>query len=125
MGRFLAIVADNFVHNLLRSAPEPLYFERAVVSDELMTEAGRDKFLGVARERGQELLFELDTYLTRLGPSERSESGKKYGVGIYFFEDQAGAMEETEPRGVGEETVGRAPSPVEEIDVLAGIGPRK
>lgn len=125
MGRFLAVVADNFVHNLLRSAPDPLYFERAVVSDELMTEAGRDKFLSVARERGQELLFELDTYLTRLVASERSESGKKYGVGIYFFEDQAGAMAESEPREGGEEAGSRAASPVEEIDVLAGIGQRK
>ncbi len=124
-GRFLAVVADNFVHNLLRSASDPLYFERAVVSDELMTEGGRDKFLAVARERGQELLFELDTYLTRLVASERSESGKKYGVGIYFFEDQAGAMADTEPRVAGEEPVSRPASPIEEIDVLAGIGQRK
>jgi hypothetical protein len=125
MGRFLAVVADNFVHNLLRTAAEPLYFERAVVSDELMSEAGRDRFLAVASERGQELLAELDTFLTRLVASERSESGKKYGVGIYFFEDQAGAMAEAEAQGNREVTANPTGSHVEEIDVLAGLGQRK
>jgi len=125
MGRFLAVVADNFVHNLLRSAPEPVYFERAVVSDERMSEAGRDKFLALAGERGQELLVELDTFLTRLVASERSQSGKKYGVGIYFFEDQADVITEARPQSVPEENSNRAASPVEEIDVLAGLRQQK
>jgi hypothetical protein len=124
MGRFLGVVADNFVHNLLRTSAEPLYFERAVVSDELMSEAGRDRFLALAGERGQELLAELDTFLSRLVASERSESGKKYGVGVYFFEDQAGAMADAEPRKMLGGDSKRAGSPVEEIDVLAGIQPR-
>src|SRR5437879_3225872 len=74
MGRVLANVASSFVHNLLRPAQEPAYLERAVVSDEPISEAGRDKFLAVAGERGQELLTELDTFLTRLAGSERSET---------------------------------------------------
>lgn len=125
MGRFLGVVADNFVHNLLRSPAEPVYFERAVVSDELMSEAGRDRLLALAGERGQELLAELDTFLTRLVASERSDSGKKYGVGVYFFEDQAGAMSEAEPRRALEGSSKSGGSPVEEIDVLAGIRQRK
>jgi len=125
MGRSLAVVADNFVHNLLRSTPEPVYFERAVVSDERMSEAGRDKFLALAGERGQELLVELDTFLTRLVASERSQSGKKYGVGIYFFEDQADVITEAHPQSVPEENSNRAASPVEEIDVLAGLRQQK
>ena len=66
MGRFLASVTGNFVHNLLRVAPEPVYFERAVTSDDLLSVTGRDRFLALAGERGQELLTELDTFLTRL-----------------------------------------------------------
>ncbi len=54
-----------------------------------MSDSGRDKFSNIAGERGQELLTELDTFLTRLAESEPTKSGKKYGVGIYFFEDQA------------------------------------
>jgi hypothetical protein len=126
MGRFLAVVAANFVHNLLRVSPEPVYFERTVVSDEPISEAGRDKFLALAGERGQELLTELDTFLTRLAGSERSETGKKYGVGVYFFEDQSADQEtEVQPKSHDEKKSSRTPSPVEEIDVLAGLVHKK
>src|SRR5256885_6954964 len=87
-----------------------------------ISEAGRDKFLAVAGERGQELLTELDTFLTRLAASERSETGKKYGVGVYFFEDHSADTEtEVQPQTHDERAGRRAVSPVEEIDVLAGL----
>ncbi len=125
MGRVLANVAASFVHNLLRPVQEPAYLERAVVSDEPISEAGRDKFLAIAGERGQELLTELDTFLTRLAASERSEAGKKYGVGVYFFEDRsADRPMEAQPKNYEGKT-SRAVSPVEEIDVLAGLGHKK
>jgi hypothetical protein len=119
MGRFLASVTASFVHNVLRLNTEPVYFERAVTSDDPLTESGRDKFLSLTGERAQELLAELDTFLTRLAGTERSESGKRYGVGIYFFEDQAVGSAEAEPIQVSEPT--SRPS-VQEIDVLAGLG---
>jgi hypothetical protein len=125
MGRFLAVVAANFVHNLLRVSPEPVYFERTVVSDEPISEAGRDKFLALAGERGQELLTELDTFLTRLAGSERSDAGKKYGVGVYFFEDQSADQETEVQPNSHDEKKSRAASPVEEIDVLAGLVHKK
>ena len=126
MGRFLAVVAANFVHNLLRMSPEPVYFERAVVSDEELSESGRDRFLALAGERGQELLTELDTFLTRLATSERSETGKKYGVGIYFFEDELqDESADSQSIETHEEKSSRTVSPVEEIDVLAGLGHHK
>ena len=125
MGRVLANVAASFVHNLLRPAQEPAYLERAVVSDEPISEAGRDKFLAIANERGQELLTELDTFLTRLAASEQSETGKKYGLGVYFFEDRSiDRPTRVSPKTYGEKP-SRAVSPVEEIDVLAGIGHKK
>jgi len=125
MGRFLAVVSANFVHNLLRVSPEPVYFERTVVSDESISEAGRDKFLALAGERGQELLTELDTFLTRLAASERSEAGKKYGVGVYFFEDQSTDQGTEVQTNTYDEKTSRTVSPVEEIDVLAGLGHKK
>jgi len=125
MGRVLANVAASFVHNLLRPAQEPAYLERAVVSDEPISEAGRDKFLAIAGERGQELLTELDTFLTRLAASERSETGKKYGVGVYFFEDRSADRPTEAQTKTYEGKTSRAVSPVEEIDVLAGLGHKK
>jgi hypothetical protein len=125
MGRVLANVAASFVHNLLRSGDQPAYLERAVVSDEPISEVGRDKFLALAGERGQELLTELDTFLTRLAESERSDSGKKYGVGVYFFEDRSTDRPmQSQPR-ISEGKPARRESPVEEIDVLAGLGHKK
>ena len=124
LGRFLASVAASFVHNVMRVDTDPVYLERVVTSDEPLTENARDKFLALAGERGQEFLAELDTFLTRLAASERSESGKRYGVGIYFFEDQAGgvAREEGETQTPSERSNRPA---VQEIDVLAGLGNHK
>jgi len=125
MGRVLGIVTDNFVHNLLRVSPEPVYFERAVTSDERLSEAGRDRFLALAGQRGQELLTELDTFLTHLTTTEGCASGKKYGVGVYFFEDQA-TDDATEGQVQGpDHKSDRGTPPIEEIDVLAGIGRKK
>jgi hypothetical protein len=120
MGRFLADITGNFVHNLLRISSEPVYFERAVTSDEPLSEAGREKFLALASERGQELLTELDTYLTRLAATEGSASGKRYGVGVYFFDNQLSDSKESD-----EDRPPPKSSPVEEIDVLAGLSRQK
>jgi hypothetical protein len=124
MGRFMAAITGNFVHNLLRVSPEPVYFERAVVSDELLSETGRDKFLALAGERGQELLTELDTFLTRLAATEGSASGRKYGVGIYFFDDQLTDTTDLQAKETREDKPAPA-SPMQEIDVLAGLGRQK
>lgn len=131
MGRAFANVAAALVHNLLRAEDEPVYFERAVVSDEPISEVGRDRFLALAGERGQELLTELDTFLARLAGSERSDSGKKYGVGLYFFEDRSPPGQELrrpeahQRREVPETKGGRSAAPLEEIDVLAGLVQKK
>jgi hypothetical protein len=125
MGRVLSNVAASFVHNLLRLASEPIYFERAVVADNPISEAGRDRFLALAGERGQELLTELDTFLTRLSAPQENESVRKYGVGIYFFEDQAtDAQADVQPAKPYEETSNRVASQPIEIDVLAGVTQR-
>ncbi len=124
MGRYVGAVTSSLVHNLLRSGNEPLYFERTVVSDELLSEPGRDKFLALAGERGQELWAELDTFLTRLAATEQSDSGRKYGVGIYFFEEQAAgqqAAQQQQSRKTYETDSGKATA-LQEIDVLAGFG---
>lgn len=121
MGRFLGVVTGNFVHNLLRNDREPAYFERAVVSDERLTHRGRDQFLNVAGERGQELLAELDTFLTGLASAESTATGKRYGVGIYFFEDDS-AQSPVDRDKADELKVDRTRSTApQEIDVLAAV----
>ena len=119
-GRFLGVVAGNFVHNLLRTGAEPFYFERVVISDEILTDASRDSFLAVSAQKGQELMGELDSFLSHLPPTEAHASGKKYGVGVYFFEESAtngpvARSVTTKQDDVSDDK----PAPLEEIDVLA------
>ena len=119
MGRFLGALTGSIVHNLLRVENEPIYFERTVVADVPMSTEGRDQFLAEANERGQSLLSELDTFLTALAAKESGAAGKKYGVGIYFFEDQA-KEKGSENKGKTERQV-KSSSAVQEIDVLAAV----
>lgn len=119
MGRFLGAVSTSLSHNLMRSDAEPAYFERTVVSDDLLSDSGRDRFLAAASERGMELLTELDTFLTQIAAPDKSESGKRYGVGIYFFEDESTGQVDRESRRLSSQPVTESGRPTEEIDVLA------
>ena len=123
MGRYVGVVTSSLVHNLLRAGNEPAYFERTVVSDEPLSESGRDKFLALSGERGQELLGELDTFLTRLTAAEHTSAGSRYGVGIYFFEEQAADRAgQQQPRKTYDTTSSSGKAGPVEIDVLAGFG---
>lgn len=119
MGRFLGVVCNNFVHNLMRSDPEPIYFERTVISDDALSDSARDRFLALASERGQDLLVELDTFLTQISTSEKSETGKRFGLGIYFFEDESKDQVDHPSRRITDPHVAEKDRPIEEIDVLA------
>jgi hypothetical protein len=119
-GRYLGAAATSFVHNLVRPESEPLYFERIVVADEVLTDSARDSFLEVVGERGQELLDELDRFLSRLPPSPANATGKRYGIGIYFFDEPAtnGPVARSIEKTQGDINGGRSDA-LEEIDVLA------
>jgi len=120
-GRFLGVVAGNFVHNLLRTGEDPFYFERVVISDEILTDSSRDAFLATSAQKGQELIRELDSFLSHLPPTEAHATGKKYGVGIYFFEEPATNGPVARSVTTTQDEVGSEPqqAPLEEIDVLA------
>ena len=125
MGRFLGLVTQSFVHNLLRADEDPLYFERTVISDDPLSDSGRNNFIALANEKGQELLSELDTALTRMPASEKSDGGKKYGVGLYFFEDAGKEpFDKQAQRATFANTQTRSPV-IEEIDVLAAVNKKR
>jgi len=119
-GRFLGVAAGSFAHNLLRTGADPTYFERFVVSDEVLTDASRDAFLAITAQKGKDLVGELDSFLSHLPPTEPHAKGKKYGVGIYFFEEPGtngpvARSVTTTQVDISNESQG----PLEEIDVLA------
>jgi hypothetical protein len=125
MGRYVGVVTSSLVHNLLRAGDEPSYFERTVVSDQLLSESERDKFLALAGERGQELLGELDTFLTRLPAAESTSTGSRYGVGIYFFEEQQAANHGGQQQSKPTYDISSGKAGPVEIDVLAGFGQKE
>ena len=118
VGRFLEAATTSFVHNLLRDDNDPVYFDRAVVSDIPLSEVGRDQLLALTRVKGQELLAELDTFLARVAATEGSSSGKKYGLGLYFFEDKSTDHEHDKNIASGSAPINAEPSITQEIDVL-------
>jgi len=120
VGWFLGSLAGSVVHNLLRSEKDPIYFERSVVADVPMSETSRDQFIAEANDKGQALLVELDTFLTALAAERPTESGKKYGVGIYFFESQT-EENQTERQKETNQTLNSESSAVQEIDILAAV----
>jgi hypothetical protein len=89
MSRFLDSLVNTVVHNLLRSEKDPTFYERIVVSDLPMSDGQRDRFFGEAKLKSESLLYELDNFLTGLGLENDPGSEKKYGVGIYFFEQNS------------------------------------
>ena len=57
-----------------------------------------------------------------MASSEQHESGRKYGVGIYFFEEQVADQATQQQVKKTYDNGGGKASLVEEIDVLAGFG---
>ncbi len=97
----------------------PAYFERVLVSDAPLSEKGRDEFLKLTTERGEEFMLELDTALSKIADPNGLTTGKRYGVGVYFFQEQS-TVAESQGRNSMNRSEGRpAPSMPKEIDVLA------
>jgi hypothetical protein len=116
--RFLEAAAANFAHNMLLQ-DAPAFFERALVSDAPLSDKGRDEFLKLTTERGEEFMLELDTALAKIADSTGSPEGRRYGVGVYFFQEQSTASD-SKNRNSHERGEGRtSPSLPKEIDVLA------
>jgi hypothetical protein len=65
--------------------------ERTLVTDFPLSVSGARAFDSEVRERGTKFLTDLDTWLTAHQVRLGSDDGRKYGCGLYFFEDVAEA----------------------------------
>jgi Family of unknown function (DUF6502) len=83
----LEAAASSFAHNLLTETGGKKYFERMVVSDHALSERSRDEFSAVAQVRGDNYVAELDTWIAKHTEPDESGTGRRYGVGVYFFEE--------------------------------------
>jgi len=115
----LEAAASSFAHNLLQEAGAKRYFERMVVSDHPLSERGRDDFAAVAQVRGDSYVTELDSWINKHSEPSESPTARRYGVGVYFFEESQSPEQSAIAQGPGGDltTEGRKGS-VNEIDVL-------
>lgn len=87
VGRFVSALSATFMHNLFRDPNEPSYFERIFVTDELVGTQYRDQLLQFLREDGQGFVDKLARWSVEKEEAARNAQGKRYGVGIYFYEE--------------------------------------
>jgi hypothetical protein len=116
----LEAAASSFAHNLLRENIGKTYFERMVVSDHALSERGRKDFSAIAQNRGESYVAELDSWLAKHTEPDESGAGRRYGVGVYFFEESQSPEQSGGARSLGGDysVEGRRGS-TQEIDVLA------
>lgn len=89
LGRIGAAMHSNFVHNLLRDESEPSFFERTMVADFPISEAGRNLMLSHLRVDGEDFIDSLDKWVVTKGIDYMDKEGRRYGVTAFFFEDTA------------------------------------
>ena len=116
----LEAAASSFAHNLLRENVAKTYFERMVVSDHALSERSRADFAAIAQNRGDSYVAELDSWLAKHTQPDESGTGRRYGVGVYFFEESQSPDQSGGARSLGGDfsVEGRRGS-MKEIDVLA------
>jgi len=125
----LEAAAGSFAHNLQQESTGSSYFERMVISNHPLSPAHLDDFARVAEARGHEYVSELDTWLSKHTQPDRSPGGKRYGVGVYFFEEaqveQQIETDASEGAGLASSGMAGKQEPAVEIDVLAPISSLK
>jgi hypothetical protein len=87
LGRFVGALNSTFVHNLFRTTEEPSYFERAFLSEFPVNQEYRDQLLGYLRDDGQQFLDKLSRWSNEKEEPLKEHNGKRYGVGLYFYEE--------------------------------------
>ncbi|HEY6455127.1 MAG TPA: DUF6502 family protein [Steroidobacteraceae bacterium] len=116
----LEAAASSFAHNLLRENSGKTFFERMVISNHALSERSRDEFSAIAQNRGDSYVTELDSWIAKHTEPDESGAGRRYGVGVYFFEESQSLEQSDGARGLGGSlsAEGRTGS-IKEIDVLA------
>jgi hypothetical protein len=92
VGRFVGALNATFMHNLFKSPDEPSFFERIFITDSLVSLDYRDKLLAFLREDGQTFVDKLCRWSVEKEDASKDSQGKRYGVGVYFYEEAKSAM---------------------------------
>jgi hypothetical protein len=84
-GSQIRCFVDTLDFNMRKAAPGRGRFERIVFADEGLTPEDVDEFDAFLRERGQQLLIELDDWLAARPRPKKGEPAVHTGVGVYHY----------------------------------------
>jgi hypothetical protein len=116
----LEAAASSYAHNILRETGEKKYFERMVTSDHALSERSRDEFSAIAQVRGDSYVTELDSWIAKHTEPDLSPAGRRYGVGVYFFEESQPVDQSTGAKGPGsDQSVDGRRGAIKQVDVMA------
>jgi hypothetical protein len=86
LARTLADIVSTLDHNILEPNPKNRLFERHVYTEDGIRPEDLPKFVKFTNERGQQLLDEIDNWLTQLDkPQESTEQKLSTGLGIFHY----------------------------------------
>lgn len=90
MGKVLLNFTESYAKGIVGDdSGFSAFSERTLVSDFALGERGAKLFNDEVRDRGTKLLTDLDSWLTAQASNVSDESGRRYGCGLYVFEDAA------------------------------------
>jgi hypothetical protein len=89
IGRVGGALYSTFVYNLLRDPGLPVYFERTMVTDFRLSEAGRNLMLSNFGVDTEDLIEGMDKWVSTKATDYIDDAGSRYGVTAFFFEDKS------------------------------------
>ena len=89
IGRVGGALHSSLVYNLLRDPDQPVFFERTMVADFPLTDVGRNLMLAHLRVDGEDFIDSLDKWVSTKAVDYQDDTGHRYGVTAFFFEDVA------------------------------------
>ncbi len=88
MGRYVGALIGNFVHNLMRKADEPSYYEVVASTSGPVKREFREDILKYIHTRLQPVLEDMDRWLEAQEVLYRDPQGVRFGLGTFFFEEK-------------------------------------
>jgi len=86
-GRFLATAAGTVAHNIDHEDPSDGYFDRLLISDVPLSDRTRKHFHARAMSAADAFLTELDSWLSKNTGEPTEGSDRRYGIGVFFFQE--------------------------------------
>lgn len=87
LGKSSASLNATLVHNLLCEDPADTFFERNFLTDFPLSDGGKSWLQSQLKVEGTDFITQLDRWVSGKGDEYAVQSGRRYGVTMFFFDD--------------------------------------